>query len=93
MAKRTQSLATELTTLAAELNRLNARRDAVMRRIQALVATMVGEAPGGAPRDRRSARGVRRRRRGGRPKGFKVSAATRAKLRAAWKRRRAAADQ
>jgi hypothetical protein len=35
----------------------------------------------------------RRRRRGGRPKGFKVSAATKAKLRAAWKRRREAAKK
>ena len=31
------------------------------------------------------------RRRGGRPKGFRMSAATKAKLRAAWKRRKAAA--
>jgi hypothetical protein len=91
MAKHRSSQTTELTTLAAELNRLNARRDAVMRRIQALVATMVGEAPGGAPHARRSTRSVRLRK-GGRPKGFKVSAATRAKLRAAWKRRKAAAN-
>lgn len=30
--------------------------------------------------------------RGGRPKGYKMSAATRAKLRAAWKRRKAATN-
>jgi hypothetical protein len=39
------------------------------------------EAPGGEE--------VRRRGRGGRPKGYKASEATRAKLRAAWKRRKA----
>ena len=33
------------------------------------------------------------RRRGGRPKGYKMSPETRAKLRAAWKRRKAAAKQ
>ena len=95
MAKRHSSHTTELTTLAAELNRLNARRETIMRRIQALVATMVAEAPGVAPQARRSARGVRRRRRrrGGRPKGFKVSSATKAKLRAAWKRRKASKRQ
>lgn len=33
---------------------------------------------------------VKRRQKGGRPRGYKMSAATKAKLRAAWKRRKAA---
>ena len=90
MPKRFSPHTTELTTLAAELNRLNARRDTIVRRIQALVAAMVADPADIAPPARRSKRGVRRRRRGGRPKGFTVSAATKAKLRAAWKRRKGA---
>jgi hypothetical protein len=90
MATRLASHTTELTTLAAELNRLNARRDEIARRMQTLIASLVGDDTAPAVR---SARGVRRVPRGGRPKGFKVSAATKAKLRAAWKRRRQASSQ
>jgi hypothetical protein len=93
MAKRLSVQTTELTTLAAELNRLDARRETVVRRIQELITSMVGTAPGGTLNGGRPTRGARRRRRGGRPKGFKVSAATKAKLRAAWKKRKAAAEQ
>ena len=77
-----------LTTLAAQLSRLEARREALIREIQTTVAAMTGTSVAERP-----ARGVRRRRRGGRPKGFKVSAATKAKLRAAWKKRREAAEE
>jgi hypothetical protein len=92
MAKRLSVQTTELTTLAAELNRLDARREKVIGRIQALVAALTADSVGGAAGRRRPVRGVRPRRRGGRPKGFKVSAVTRAKLRAAWKRRKAAPE-
>jgi hypothetical protein len=91
MPKRSSSLTTELTTLAAELNDLNARRQVVTQRISKLVAALVNQddlRPRRQPGARRAVRVVRRRK-GGRPKGFKVSAATRAKLRAAWKRRKA----
>jgi hypothetical protein len=89
MLQRLSAQTRHLTRLAADLNRLDAKRDVLLRKIQATIASLVGN---GTPPAVRPARGVRRRRRGGRPKGFKVSAATRAKLRAAWKRRRAAEE-
>jgi hypothetical protein len=94
MSKHPSALTTELTTLAAELNDLNARRQVVTQRISKLVAALVGEddlKPRRRPGARRKARVVRLRK-GGRPKGFTVSAATKAKLRAAWKKRKAAAE-
>ena len=94
MPKRPSSLTHELTALAAELNDLNLRRQVVTHRIGKLVAALVNE-DALSPETRRRSESRRlkrpgrvRRRRGGRPKGFKVSAATRAKLRAAWKRRK-----
>jgi hypothetical protein len=82
MPKHLSSQPTELSRLATELNRLDAKRDTLIRRIQATIATIVGNgAVQAASPALRPARGMRRR--GGRPKGFKVSAATKAKLRAA----------
>jgi hypothetical protein len=83
MPQRLSAQTRQLTRLAAELNLLDAKRDSLLLRIRATIASLVGDGAAVRP-----ARGVRRRRRGGRPKGFKVSAATRAKLRAAWKKRK-----
>jgi hypothetical protein len=91
MAQRLSTQTNTLTRLAAELNRLDAKRDVLLNRIQATIASLVGNGTSPAVRSARGAQ--QRRRRGGRPKGFKVSAATRAKLRAAWKKRRQAGTE
>ncbi len=64
---------TERTQIAAEIQRVIDRARALLRE--------VSDRPTAARRQVVA-------RKGGRPKGFKVSAATRAKLRAAWTRRR-----
>jgi hypothetical protein len=74
-----------LGRLAAQWAALDRQRTDVGVKISRLVKSMTGTSlpdafPAGTPR-----------RRGGRPKGFKTTAATRRKLRAAWKRRKAAA--
>jgi hypothetical protein len=66
--------------LAAEIQEL-------AKRAQALV----GDAAEATGRGFATARAASSK--GGRPKGYKVSPATRAKLRAAWKRRKAADSQ
>lgn len=75
LAARWAALDRQRTELAAELSRL--------------AKTMVG---GSSPlRGGSTLIKEMGRRRGGRPKGFKMSEATKRKLRAAWKRRKAAA--
>jgi hypothetical protein len=88
MPNRAHTFDNDLSELVTELGDLDARREALMQRIGRVIETMAGGLP--------SSRLVRRaakagRGSGGRPKGYKVSAATRAKLRAAWKRRKASA--
>lgn len=91
MTKRTRQPEAELIVAARELDQLNVRRRVLIERIGTLVRAIAGQdVP--VERGARIRRQVSRTRRGrgGRPKGFRVSAATRAKLRAAWKRRKAA---
>jgi len=88
MAKRADSI----SSLALRLQKLDTQREQAARQLQQALADIVGTP---APRSSRTRRvgGRRRRRGGGRPKGFKVSAATKAKLKAAWKKRKAAATK
>lgn len=91
MAKRARKPEVRLTSLVVELNQLNSRRETVIEQINRVIQTMVG---GDIRRvGSRAVKPARRRRRGGRPKGFKMSEATKAKLRAAWKRRKAGAGK
>ena len=82
---------TALTQVTTRLHAWHAERQQIAAEIQhlidrahALLEELGGRAPSRPQRPRRPTKG-----RGGRPKGFTVSGATRAKLRAAWKRRKA----
>ncbi len=75
---------TRLHAWHAERQQIAAEIRQLIGRANALLEELGGTAPSRAQRPPRSAK-----RRGGRPKGFKVSPATRAKLRAVWKRRKA----
>jgi hypothetical protein len=77
-----------LGRLAGRLERLNRQREelaAELRHVAAVSQGMLADLGSYAGEE------VRRVRKGGRPKGYKMSAATKRKLRAAWKRRKAAA--
>jgi hypothetical protein len=91
MAKRGES---SLSVLVRRLERIDSQRREIVDSIrQATEQLLSGETPMPS-KHRGSGRttvGRRRKRKGGRPKGYKMSAATRAKLRAAWRRRKAAA--
>jgi len=84
-------LGSALGKLDARLKALKAQRNAIASEIQAVMdaaKAMLGDLAGGdakAPAAPRT-----RNRKGGRPKGFKVSDETKRKLRAAWERRRRA---
>ena len=76
--------------MAARVDAWNSQRTVISRDLEQLIAHAQGllkdvmrqEAPGTPTRVKGK---------GGRPKGYKMSAATKAKLKAAWKRRKAAA--
>jgi hypothetical protein len=77
------------------LGRLAARLAAVERQraaIAAELARIASSMAGAATRRGATARPAGQRK-GGRPKGFKMTEASKRKLRAAWKRRKAAAAQ
>jgi hypothetical protein len=83
-----------LGRVAARLAAWQKQRAILAAEIQALatrVQALVGDAAEATGRGFAAARAASSR--GGRPKGYKVSPATRAKLRAAWKRRKAAASR
>jgi hypothetical protein len=92
MAKRarTSVAGSSLQDLASRLDELDRQRQHLIAQIQTVAARLAGSAAPGAI-DVPAADRVRRK--GGRPKGYKMSAATRAKLREAWARRKAAAGQ
>jgi hypothetical protein len=94
MAKRRRALDSPLGSLVRQLERLDSKRRVVVDNIRQATEQMLGGL-GPVPRGRGGAARVTgaRRRKGGRPKGYKVSATTRAKLRTAWKRRKTAAGQ
>lgn len=76
-----------LGQLAARWAAIDRQRSEIAAELTRLAKSMAAATPG---TDTTLLTGLRRRK-GGRPKGFKTSAATRRKLRAAWKRRKAAA--
>ena len=75
--------------MAARVDAWNSQRAAISRDLEELIAHAQGLLNGvrGQEAPRMSARAKGK---GGRPKGYKMSSATKAKLRAAWKRRKAA---
>src|ERR1041385_2110831 len=85
-----EGIGSALGHMAARVDAWNSQRTVIGRDLEQLIAHAQGllkdvmgqEAPGTPARPRRK---------GGRPKGYKMSAATKAKLKAAWKRRKAAA--
>lgn len=90
LEKAGETVGRTLGDLAARWAALDRQRTELAAELARLARTMAGG--GGSPLGGGStlikALG---RRRGGRPKGFKMSEATKQKLRAAWKRRKAAA--
>jgi ElaB/YqjD/DUF883 family membrane-anchored ribosome-binding protein len=82
-----ETLGTALGHLAAKLDAWKKQRAEIAAEIQHVASNAqkmlsdLGHTAGAA---------AQRVRKGGRPKGYKMSAATKAKLRAAWKRRKAA---
>lgn len=89
LEKAGETVGRSLGHLAARWAALDRQRTELAAELTRLAKTMVG---GGSPLGSGSmlVKDVGRRR-GGRPKGFKMSEATKRKLRAAWKRRKAAA--
>jgi len=79
---------TSLLSLVQQLNALDAARQALLAQIRAATNALSGGAPEAAVTV--SVAGVPARRRGGRRKGFKMSAEARAKISAAAKKRWAA---
>ena len=77
-----ETIGAALAELAGRLDELNKQRGTILRELRTAVEEgqklLVGLGSDGAPR-----------RKGGRPKGYKMSDETRAKLRAAWRRRKA----
>jgi hypothetical protein len=85
-----ENIGTALGQLAnrfAELTRHRAELGAELQRISQAAQRMLADIGSEATQVVASVTGKRK---GGRPKGYKVSPATRAKLKAAWKRRQAA---
>jgi hypothetical protein len=83
-----ESFGATLGRLAGRVDRLNRERRelaAELRHLTAVAQGMLRDLGSFAADD------VQRLRKGGRPKGYKMSAATKRKLREAWKRRKAAA--
>ncbi len=78
LAKRLDAWKQQRSELASEVNRVLASARGMLGE---LIESKAGEyvAPPAAPRNK-----------GGRPKGYKMAASTRAKLRAAWRRRKRA---
>jgi len=89
LEKTGETVGRTLGHLAARWAALDRQRTELAAELTRLARTMVG---GGSPLGGGSTliKDLGRRR-GGRPKGFKMSEATKRKLRAAWKRRKAAA--
>ena len=79
LARRLRALNKERDSIAASLHRVAAAGSAMLVELGTSAADVAGMAPRVFVR------------KGGRPKGYVMSAATKAKLRAAWKRRKAAA--
>jgi hypothetical protein len=77
-----------LGQLAGRWEALDRQRAELAAELARLAKSMAGTA---ASSGRTLMAELGRRRKGGRPKGFKMSEATKRKLRAAWKRRKAAA--
>ncbi len=88
LEKAGETVGRTLGHLAARWAALERQRTELAAELTRLAKTMVGGrgARSGPPLIKELSR-----RRGGRPKGFKMSEATKRKLRAAWKRRKAAA--
>jgi hypothetical protein len=88
--KAAETVGRTLGHLAARWAALDRQRAELSAELARLARTMAGA--GGSPLGGGSTL-IKKlgRRRGGRPKGFKMSEATKQKLRAAWKRRKAAA--
>ena len=83
-----ESLGSALGLVAARLEKWKSERASIAADIQKLLSSassMLGDLSDSASSGFSAARN-----KGGRPKGYKMSAATKAKLRAAWKRRKAA---
>jgi hypothetical protein len=84
-----ESIGSALGRVAAKLDRWKRERGEIAAEIQRLMTSaqgMLGDL--GQPAERSYARAASPK--GGRPKGYKMSEATKRKLRAAWKRRKAA---
>lgn len=89
LEKAGETVGRTLGHLAARWAALDRQRTELAAELTRLARTMVGSGSplgGGSTLIKELGR-----RRGGRPKGFKMSEATKRKLRAAWKRRKAAA--
>ena len=85
-----EGIGSALGHMAARVDAWNSQRTVISRDLEKLIAHAQGLLSE-VRQQGASVRLVRAKGKGGRPKGYKMSAATKAKLRAAWKRRKAAA--
>lgn len=88
-SRETGTLGVSFRDVAARFAAWNKQRQDLVAELQVVISQ--GQKMLAALERETSERATRVRLGGGRPRGYKVSAATRAKLRAAWKRRKAAA--
>jgi hypothetical protein len=90
MAKRVTKASQSLGDLVNQLDKLDAQRSAVLQRIRGFADQMMGGGFVEGARAAATGTEVDTGKRMGRKPGFKMSAATKAKLKAAWARRKAA---
>jgi hypothetical protein len=83
-----ESIGAALGRVAAKLDAWKQQRAEIAAEMQKLMRSALGDLDGAAGKSAKPGAAARK---GGRPKGYKMSEATKRKLRAAWKRRKAAA--